>query len=188
MSHPNSSDVALFAGGELPLWKRWRVGRHLRQCPECRREVEAFSKEREWFREAAGEIPAEASWGRLAAEMKANIRVGLAAGECVGPVEPAPQPQRWRVAAALASITFVAIGGLWLHVPQPRVASSYQAGGIVLEATPVGIEVKQEDRALTLMHSGSGPVMLSVNVQGSIAARYVDDETGMVTINNVYVQ
>ena len=59
MSHPISSDVALFAGGELPLWKRWRVGCHLRQCPECRREVEAFSKEREWFREAAGEIPAE---------------------------------------------------------------------------------------------------------------------------------
>jgi hypothetical protein len=188
MSHPSSNVLALLAGGELPPWSRWRLGRHLKRCPECRREVEAFCREREWIREAAGALPAEAHWGRLAAEMKANIQVGLSAGECVDRAEPAAQWLGWRAAAALASITLVIVSGWWLHMPRPPVASSEYAGGIVLAATPVGIELKQEGRALTLMHPSSEPVLVSVSVQGSMTARFVDEETGMVTINNVYLQ
>ena len=44
------------------------------------------------------------------------------------------------------------------------------------------------DRALTLLHESSEPVLVTASVDGAMSAHYVDDETGMVTINNVYVQ
>jgi hypothetical protein len=188
MNHPSEVDLALYAGGELRAWSRWRVGYHVARCPQCLREVEAFRGGAEWVRETASELPSDLHWSRLAAEMKANIRVGLAAGACVGPVEPRPQRLALRVMAALASIVLVVVSGWWLHLPEPRVAPSVQAGGVVLEATPEGIELKEEDRALTLLHPASDAVVLSVSAQGSLRARYVDAETGQVTINNVYVQ
>ena len=78
-----------------------------------------------------------------------------------------------------------------LAVCAPVLAAGLLVGmiiSIVLAATPVGIELKQEGRALTLMHPSSEPVLVSVSVQGSMTARFVDEETGMVTINNVYLQ
>lgn len=184
MSHPDLSSLALFAGGELPMWSRWRLGRHLNDCPRCRAEVDAFRSRSEWVRETSAELPAELHWAPLSAEMKANIQVGLAAGECVGTTEHPPSPFGWRVAAALASITLVIVSSWFLHIPAPRIRTD----GVVLSANRGGIELKQADRAFTLMHSAAEPALVSVNAEGSMAARFVDDETGMVTINNVYAQ
>ncbi len=187
MSHPAASDLALFAGSELSFWSRGRVALHLRQCGPCRGEVEAFRRQRKLFREAATALPAGINWGRLVPEMKANIQLGLSAGECVAPAESEPRRLGWRVAAALACITLVIISGWWLHAPRPNMALPADEM-IVLEATPEGIELKERDRSLTLIHSSSDPVMVSVSAGGAMAARFVDDETGMVTINNVYAQ
>jgi hypothetical protein len=41
---------------------------------------------------------------------------------------------------------------------------------------------------LTLLHPGATDVTVSVNGAGSVGARYVDDETGQVTIASVYGQ
>jgi hypothetical protein len=41
---------------------------------------------------------------------------------------------------------------------------------------------------LSLMHGGSDAVTLTVSLQGAVRARWVDADTGNVTINNVYVQ
>jgi len=82
MKHPNEATLALHAGGELGALARWKTGRHVSRCEQCRDEVEAFIGLREIVPDLA-EIP-EVPWNRLAAEMKANIRLGLAAGECVG--------------------------------------------------------------------------------------------------------
>jgi len=38
------------------------------------------------------------------------------------------------------------------------------------------------------MHPSKQPVTYSVGAQGSMRARYVDPETGYVTINNVYAE
>jgi len=188
MTHPSEADLALLAGGDLPFWQRWRLGRHLAACPRCREEIRTFREASGWLREASGDLSTDLNWSRVASEMRANIRVGLAAGECVGGVQ-APSPRLgWRAVAALASIALVALSGWWLHTPSPRLAPSVASGGIVLEATPAGIELKEDGRALTLLHPGSDAVMVSVSAQGSLRARYVDAETGMVTINNVYAQ
>ena len=81
MKHPDEATLALHAGGDLGLIARWRTNRHLSRCERCREEVAAFQGLREVLPDLA-EMP-EVPWNRLAAEMKANIRLGLAAGECV---------------------------------------------------------------------------------------------------------
>lgn len=187
MKHPSEADLALFAGGELPWWRRWLVARHRDRCERCRHEAAAFGEDVRLAREAGAELPAELHWDRLAAEMKANIQVGLAAGECVT-AAGAPPRLSWRAAVALASLTLAVISGWWLHTPRPRASPAVSAEGVLLKATAGGIELAQAGRALTLMHESSEPVVLSVSVEGAITAHYVDDETGMVTINNVYSQ
>ena len=81
--HPNEIQLSLYAGGDLSLLERIRTSLHVRGCERCRAEVAALESRREELRRAADEMPADLNWERLAAEMTGNIRVGLAAGECV---------------------------------------------------------------------------------------------------------
>jgi hypothetical protein len=80
-------------------------------------------------------MPAEVNWNRLAAEMRGNIRVGLAAGECVGPAEPEQTRLGWRIAATLAPITLVLLIGWWLQPSRPSLTAFPEAECIVLGAT-----------------------------------------------------
>lgn len=185
MKHLHETDLALYACGDLPLWRRPLIGLHLKRCPDCRRDAEYFREERNFVADAATELPRDVNWNDLAGEMRANIQVGLEADECVTPVRR-PEPKRgWRAAVALASATLVIVSGWWLLLPHARTAP---AQGVVLTATADGIELFDEGHALTLKHTSAEPVVLSVNVNGGMSEHYVDDETGMVTINNVYVQ
>ena len=77
MMHPHENDLALFAGGDLGCFRRWRMQRHLAGCDRCRFGVDEFSALRTQLRDLE-EMPT-VHWARLAAEMKANIRLGLAA-------------------------------------------------------------------------------------------------------------
>lgn len=187
MRHPSESELGLAAGGELGFFASSRVRRHLGGCPECRTASEAFSENRTILGELAGALPAEVNWSRLAVEMKANIRVGVAADECVA--EPA-RGFAWanRPALVLASALLTVVVGFWLNVPQPALLPASGQSGVTLEATQTGIELKQDDRSLTLLNPGSEQVAVLVNMQGVLRARYVDSETGHVTITNVYAQ
>ena len=188
MKHPNEATLALHAGGDLGLFARWRTERHLAQCEQCREEIAGFGALREIVTDLA-ETP-EIQWNRLAAEMKANIRLGLVAGECVGAaMEPAgytPFFTRARAAVALASVTALLVTGLLLEHPVPVTADS---DGLVLQHTANGIQVGQGVRAFRLMNAARPEnVTFSVNAQGSMGARYVDPDTGYMTINNVYAE
>ena len=185
MKHPDRATLALHAGGDLGPIARWRTRRHLANCGECRDEAAAFQAVRAILPELA-ETP-ELSWNRLAAEMKANIRLGLAAGECVR-TGPAPLREtllftRARAVVAFASVVILLFAGLILQHPAPG-APKYD--GVVVQTTANGIQVREGGQALRLMHSGAQNVQYSVGAQGSMRARYVDPETGYVTINNVY--
>jgi anti-sigma factor RsiW len=190
MKHPSEAKLALYAGGDLGRIARWRTDRHLTRCDRCREEVAAFARVREIVPEL-GEIP-EVSWSRLAAEMKANIRLGLAAGECVRTGE-APKRRTLfsgaRAAVALASIAAVLVTAVVLEHPSPQALTrAERSEGVVVQTTTNGIQVREGGQALRLMHSGAQNVTYSVGAQGSMRARYVDPETGYVTINNVYVE
>src|SRR5215831_4773166 len=93
MKHPSQATLALHAGGDLGPVARWFTERHVSHCERCREEVEAFQLTRQILPDLA-EIP-EIPWNRLAAEMKANIRLGLAAGECVRLGDPPLREARW---------------------------------------------------------------------------------------------
>ena len=80
MRHPAETDLALFAGQDLGHVSAWRISRHLNRCQECRAIVDSFGALRSEIA-PLGQLPEDLGWNRLASEMKANIRLGLAAGE-----------------------------------------------------------------------------------------------------------
>lgn len=190
MKHPTQETLALQAGGDLGWVLGWRTRLHVKQCEQCREDVAAFSGLREVLPDL-NEIP-EVSWNRLASEMKANIRLGLSAGECVREEE---KPLRHtifsgaRAAVAVASALALLVMGVVVQRPSPRSAPPV-IDGVVVQATQDGIQVLDGSRALRLLHTGvkEENVVRSVGAQGSMRARYVDPETGYVTVNNVYAE
>jgi hypothetical protein len=182
--------LALHAGGDLGWMAAWRTRQHVARCEQCRDEITAFSEVCDALPEL-DQIP-QVSWNRLAAEMKANIRLGLAAGECVRADEkPLRHPlfSSARTAVALASVLALMVTGIVLERPAPR--QNFTAiDGVVVQSTKEGIQVRDGVRALQLMHTGvrDQDVIRSVDAQGAMRARYVDPETGYVTINNVYAE
>ncbi len=202
MRHPDERQIALFAGGEAGWVERLGMARHVSGCPSCRDLVRQFRDDRERVRQAAAELPPGLDWNRLAAEMTANIRVGLEAGECVDvPHRAHPRWMAWRPALAAAGLAALLVLGFYLNTPQEQRESLARGvtrilnhapaaieSGVALEATRNGIEIQENGAAMTMMNPGSTPTVVVVNTGGSLRARYVDDDTGQVTITNVYAQ
>jgi hypothetical protein len=194
MKHPSQATLALQAGGDLRFFARWRTERHLRSCPRCREEVEAFETARQVSRDLT-EIP-ELPWNRLAAEMKANIRLGLAAGECVRasdrPLRETPLFTGARAIVAFASVVVLLVTGIVLEHPAPApVPTAYADDGLVVQATSHGIQVRKGGQELRLNNPDEltgERVLYAPGAQGSMRARYVDPQSGYVTINNVYAE
>lgn len=181
--HPDESRLALYAGGELGRWRRWRISAHLRECAECRQQVEEFRQWRRWLRESEA-MPAAVNWARLAAEMRANIRVGLAAGECVG---AAVEGLRWRPAALALPVLGLVLAGLLLQVWHPPLRPPAAAQGVVLAATSSGVELRQRGATLAILHP-SGDESSRVAAGDAVRTGYLDRETGYVTISHVYAE
>jgi hypothetical protein len=210
MRHPNQAQLALFAGGDLGLWDRWRVGRHVSGCSGCSSEVEAVHEAAKQVRGIAAELPENLDWNRLAEEMTGNIRVGLAAGEAMArfdrPALARPHGLGWNAAMVVACATVVFAAAFWINLPQPqadhilskfrrvrtdRIGTLVQhpvAGfqDVVLEASSSALELKENGRTMSLMHPHSDAVTVSVSMRGSVGVRYVDADTGQVTTNKVY--
>ena len=187
MKHPSQEILALHAGGDLGWMARWKTARHLSGCQRCTAEVAAFVRFRETLPELK-QIP-EVPWNRVAAEMRANIRLGLAAGECVRTSAAAwgdtPLFTGARATLALASVLALMVTGLMLEGPAPRMAPSNEP---MVQATVNGIQSRSGDQAFGLMHSGASSVSYTVGAQGTLGARYTDPETGQVTMTKVYVE
>ena len=204
MGHIPDSLAALYISGDLPMVRRGMVRLHARRCERCRARIEAFRADRTKVREAADAAPKGLDWNRLASEMTANIRVGLAAGECVAPRTHTSVAWGWRPAAAVAGFAVLLVGGWWLNTPRSdtralghAMHSVWNAGarrapvdepGPVVEANASGIELRENGSSLGVSQGASRPLAVSVNAQGSASARYVDADTGQMTITSVYVQ
>jgi anti-sigma factor RsiW len=209
MRHVPEADLTLYATGDLSLWLRPLVRLHISRCPNCRRRAEAYRADQKAIRQLAREMPEGVHWDRLAAEMAANIRVGLAAGECV-----TPRPQKrtlstgWRVAGAMAGFSVLLVSAWWLNMPAAQTASlgramkkivqvrPWQTGnllaledaGPLVEVSPSGIQLQENGGTLGVSQGRSRPVSVTLSVQGSARARYIDSDTGQVTITSVYAQ
>ena len=208
MRHPLQSDLALYSTGDLPLWRRPLIRLHVSACDNCRSWVKAFVADRESLCSLVAEMPAGVNWDRLAAEMSANVRVGLEAGECVAPrVRKPALATGWRVAAACAGVTALLVSAWWLNMPQAEsvalgrvVEKIAQArpwrGGIraledsgpMVQVSAAGIQLLQNGGTLGMSQGQERPVSVTLSVQGSARARYIDADTGQVTITGVYAQ
>ena len=212
VKHPAEAQIALFAGGDLGRWERWRVARHLGLCAECQHEVLALRNAGTQLRELAAEMPELPNglgWNRLADEITGNIRVGLAAGEAISLFDkPALVKHRlgWNTTLVVLGATAVFAIAFWTSLP-PQQAEHLMASlkrirterigtmirstaaapeEAVVEASSAGIQVKENGRTLSLMQPRSDGATVSVSMHGSAGVRFVDADTGQVTTNKVY--
>jgi hypothetical protein len=211
MKHPGEIQLALFVGGDLGAWDRWRVRRHVSRCSECETQVGALRAASAQVREVAAELPKDLNWDRLSEEMTGNIRVGLAAGEAIARFDK-PALGRgnrrlgWNAALVLAGATAIFGIAFWTSLPQQqsdnllaafrrirfgRIGSivphpALTQEGAVLEASSSVIEVKENGRTFSLMNPRSDGVTVSISMKGSAGLRYVDADSGQVTTNKVY--
>jgi len=192
--HPADETLALYAGRELGLWMRLRAALHLRGCERCSRHVEEFRGVRELIGAERDQLPGRVDWNDLAGEMRANIRLGLAAGRCVAQPDREPIPLPWRTpVAALPVLLLVLLGWVLQTVPLPVMVAPAKArvpvdAVVVLEGGPGGIGVEQDGRGFRLMHPHAGQYITSSAGGESLRARYVDADTGQVTISHVYAE
>lgn len=188
MKHPSQATLALLAGGDLGPFARWKAQRHVARCADCRDEVTAFEGVREISTDLQ-EIP-EISWQQLSAEMTANIRLGLSAGECVRQPESPLRDSRWftgaRAAVAFASMIALVVTGMVLERPAPHRFAVPE--GRVAEATAWGIQLSENGESIGLKHAGVQNVTATVSANGGVRERYVDPDSGNVTVNIVDAQ
>ncbi len=187
MTHPTDTNLALFAGKDLSLPSRFRIALHLRGCRRCSRLVEEFRGVRQFVAGCERELPPGVDWDAMAAEMKANIRLGVAAGRCVETtvVQPAPQRGGWRTPALVLPVLLFVIAGWILQSLHPPLTPA--PPDFVVQASSAGIGVERNGRGFTLLQPRTEDVVFSVRGEAA-GARYVDQETGQVTISHVYAQ
>jgi hypothetical protein len=205
MSHPSERRIALYACGDAGWMERLAMARHVAGCGDCRARAEVYREDRTRVRSEAGELPAGLDWGRLQAEMTANIHLGLEAGECVGGAAPEKQGRvrmSWRPVFAAAGVSVLLLVAMFLNFPREQrdslargVKGIWERPGVAvvdpevaLMSTRNGIEVRENGSAMAIMNPGTAAPVVMVNTGGSLRARYVDSDTGQVTITNVYAQ
>jgi anti-sigma factor RsiW len=235
MTHPVETQLALYTGGELGIAERWSVRRHLTKCPQCRRDVAAFTEQRRKIENLKAELPPELNWNRLADEMAGNIRVGLAAGEAIagfdrrsplangmadGMPDSRPSLFRWNGAWALAAAAAVFTVAFWLNLPGRQAenllaslrrirverigtlfgptgtglaANRATAGNyvnnddVIVEASWSSVQVPEKGGgSLSMLYPRSDGLTISVSMQGSARASYINPDTLQATINSVY--
>ncbi len=161
MRHPVPVQIALFAGGDLGRWERWRIARHIAGCPECRHEVEAVRDAAGQLRELTNEmadLPNGLNWNRLAQEMTGNIRVGLAAGEAIAlfdkPHRTKPRlgwPRHsWNAALVVLGATVIFGIAFWTSLPPQQAEHLWSS-----------LQRIRTERIGTLVHSGAGGAALN---------------------------
>ena len=201
VSHPGPEALALYLGGDLAFLPRLRVKAHLRECADCGHQLALFAQSlTELKREAASQtltaFEAIADWSSLEREMLGNIVVGVAAARCI---ENVGRKRAWipRL-AVVGGLTALFVGGWVSRIPREQTAhlasSLSRMVGIgqttrlsdVVQTTPTGIAVRSEGVTLTILHPPSAVV--AVSGSSSVEARYVDEDTGQLTITNVYGQ
>jgi hypothetical protein len=161
MKHPVPAQIALFAGGDLQRWERWRIARHIAGCAECRHEVEALRDAAVQLRELTSEmadLPNSLNWNRLAQEMTGNIRVGLAAGEAIAlfdkPLRTKHRlgwvPISWNAALVVLGATVIFGVAFWTSLPPQQAEHLWSS-----------LQRIRTERIGTFVHSGPGAAALN---------------------------
>lgn len=200
-AHPSSQSLALFAASDLPWTTRAKVGHHVWHCAQCEEHVSALRDARKQLQhEAASSMltgfEAIVDWQRFEREMLGNITVGVAAARCIDKGEH--HRLFWRSTLFSAGLALVFVAGWLTHIPREQnehlLSSVRRIFGLsdtpalstIVQTTPDGIAVRAQGATLTLRHPTYA--VNAVAGSSSITSRYVDEDTGQVTITKVYAQ
>jgi hypothetical protein len=193
--------LALYSRGDLPTLARLRLKAHLLECANCEHQVALFAASlSELRREAVSEtltaFEAIADWKVLEREMMGNIVVGVAAARCIDNVG---RKRAWLSRLAFGTgLSVLFVVGWITHMPSEQThhltASLSRIVGLqpgsrsinMVQATPNAIAVRSQGVTLSILHPPTAVVSLSGN--SSMEARYVDEESGQLTIASVYGQ
>jgi hypothetical protein len=192
-THPSETDLALLAGGDCSWFRRFFLRRHVARCGDCRDTLASFTELRSETLELASNnagIMPETDWNQLAGEMRANIRLGLAAGECVGEAPSAILPVSWkpRLAMGAACVLLLTGAGIFLHGLLPNDNPAGVVHAATVESNSTGVQVTTGASSMTLMNHAGVAGDQTVSSDGAIRASYVDGDTGTVTVTSVYVE
>jgi hypothetical protein len=203
MGHPVENDLALLAGGETGRAKRFLLERHVRGCEQCQTTVTQYQALRAELFDTDLLLP-EVNWNLLAAEMRANIRLGLEAGACVRETHVPRRwsfhlPRHWNPGLTTAFALMVLLVGSAYVVRNPRpllrqmrwdrpgtMTATVESDSPVLESNGSGVEFRTGGNSLTLLNHHGNAANQTMSAQGDVGTRYID-ETGSVTITNVYL-
>ncbi len=169
--HPAENDLALFAGGELGPLSRWRIESHLNGCEACRRAVSEFFELRSQVMDL-GDLP-HLDWGVLGERIRHAVEQAR--------LQPRPAPA-WRpVWGAAVALLLLAVAGLYVA------RQELHPGGPVLGASANSVEVRTDSGQVLTLVVGPNPAVGLVSAD-VVSARSVDQETGNITVTNVYAQ
>lgn len=204
--HVKETDLALFLSGDVSVWRWLALQAHIGRCEQCRAQVQAYRLDRERMKQECSELPAGLDWERLSAEMTANIRVGLAAGECVAPRTRRRAAWGWRPLAIGSGAMVVLVLAFWLNLPMaddtrtvttaiekmvhsggPVAATASDERDQMVEASSSGVKWRENGNELRMQQGEARPVTVSVT-PGSASAVNINPDTGQITITSVYVQ
>ena len=189
--HIHDTELALAATGDLGWRRRLAVWVHARQCAECAAGVEEFRALRAEVRRTGDTGVEDAGWAELEREMKANIRLGLAAGRIVDPKPvlaiPGMEPAGWRAAVVMATLTVVLASGWLLKRPVPQQVAPVPAS-MVAEASAEGVGFHEGQTGLVLLGPERDTSVMLAGSAGGARARFIDEETGQVTIHHVALE
>jgi len=162
MTHPREHDLALLAGGEAGRIRQFFLGRHVQNCAVCQKKIAGYLEMRDDL--ALLDLP-DLNWNFLAADMRANIRLGLEAGACVRAGTPATRPWNPRPVWALACVLLVVAAAELFRGVRPHRPAAADATP-VLESTGSGIELRKGANSLTLLNHHGSAAAQTVSAQG----------------------
>jgi hypothetical protein len=202
MNHIPDDQLSLFSSNDLPLVARLRTQAHCAVCSQCRSRVDAFRQDRKRIPVAVDsfELPRAMNWQHIESEMFANIRVGLDISAIPHSSAPAAPIEgkilSWRGAVAMAAMTVIVMTGWFLAGPgkqsylqrAPSAVAQVKSGGFTLRGDAEGIGLEKRGVGLILRHVASPTSRFEVGLEGSVRSSVVDQDSGQVTVSQVYVE
>ncbi len=111
--HCRNEDLLWYLDGELPILRRFRAGRHLRSCEQCRARLALYEREMLQLNRALDAVSFPGpEWTR---DAKRRLNQRLLAFEASFPLRTSPYFGGWALRASLAAASVILCFGVWFQ-------------------------------------------------------------------------
>ena len=199
--HLSNPEAALASSGDLSVLARMRARAHCLVCADCAARLASFKQDSARIRAIVPdfELPRAMKWQELEDEMFGNIRLGADVNAIHSNLDRQTAEPRlsWRAAIAIGAIVATVMTGWFLAGPrgnsymqlnQPVMPiAQVRSGTMLLKADNAGVGVESRGSGMILRSSSSQPSRVEVSLEGSVRRSSVDNESGQITVSQIYV-